>query len=178
MKALYYLLIRKAKIDNINAFLKENDDSSLVLPLKKPKRMSISPHREIASPAKAHLSSQSPEQPVSRHTRSLKPLATETKLKAAHIKPNFKHFEEESSSLLRLCKVESKFNLSDDSDDEQSSVLPPQIYHSMFQADSVREEDFTLHKLNSNSLNSQFLQFKTSKPFHHHQRTSGRNHEK
>jgi hypothetical protein len=31
LKALYFMLIRKAKIENLAAFIKENDDSSLII---------------------------------------------------------------------------------------------------------------------------------------------------
>ena len=31
LKALYFMLIRKAKIENLSTFIKENDDSSLII---------------------------------------------------------------------------------------------------------------------------------------------------
>jgi hypothetical protein len=52
VRALYLMLVKKAKIENLNAFLKDGDDSSVILP-PKPKRMSMSPVREQSSPPKS-----------------------------------------------------------------------------------------------------------------------------
>ena len=35
LRALYYLLIRKAKIENLSVFLKDGDDSQIILPVNK-----------------------------------------------------------------------------------------------------------------------------------------------
>lgn len=46
LKALYFMLIKKAKIENLNAFIKENDDKSLLYdrsPQKKGTPQSVKP---------------------------------------------------------------------------------------------------------------------------------------
>lgn len=47
VKALYFLLVKKAKIENIGAFLKDGDETSVVLPVTKTlqKKASLSPTR-------------------------------------------------------------------------------------------------------------------------------------
>ncbi len=53
IKALYYLLIKKAKIENITLFLKDGDDAQVTLPSKSPpKKPFSSTNRDQLSPSK------------------------------------------------------------------------------------------------------------------------------
>ena len=49
MKALYYLLIKNAKIENIGAFLKEGDMKTLIFPSPTKKQKSSSPTKTVRS---------------------------------------------------------------------------------------------------------------------------------
>ena len=96
--------------------------------------------------------------PQSRHTRSLKPLGKELKLKMHLFQPpEFKFAEPEPSSLLRLSKVENNFDLSSDESEDEASCINQQVYHSMMQASQKVEEEAQEHRINQ-MLNSQISQ--------------------
>jgi hypothetical protein len=61
VKALYYLLIRQAKIENLSAFLKDGDEGQVILPVKKSpqKKISLSSTRDVLSPTRNSRHAQS-----------------------------------------------------------------------------------------------------------------------